>query len=159
VRSLGDELRWDFARGVVTVNTPRAQGATGFLRAAGRIELADIVIESENEYGTFLAVSLDGEPLRSSRNILLQTGTRDQPYGFRTEPARDGFERITHLGGYPLNVEKIRMQVILKIPGERVVRVLDENGYPRETRAETTTDSGGRLRIRLPEDSIYSVVR
>ena len=159
VRSLTDELRWDFGRGVVTVNTPRAQGATGFLRAAGRIELADIVLESDNEYGTLLAVSLDGEALRDSRKILLQAATRDRPYGFRTEPAGEGFERITRLGGHPLNVENIRMSVTITVAGEREVLVLDENGYPSDTPVETATDAEGRLRIRLPENSLYTVVR
>jgi len=79
VRSMTGELAWDFGKGVVTVNTPRAQGATGFLKDAGRIELADIAIEAGNEYGTILAVSLDGLPLKASKRILLQAATWDQP--------------------------------------------------------------------------------
>lgn len=159
VRSLHNELRWDFANGVVMVNTPRAQGASGFLRAAGRMEFADVILESDNEYGTLLAVSLDGEPLRSSRNILVQTATRDQPFGFRTEPAPDGFARITHLGGYPLNVEKIRMHITLKGAGARTVRILDENGHLTDRIPQMETDQTGRLRIRLPEDVIYTLIR
>jgi len=159
VRSLTDELRWDFARGVVSVNTPRAQGATGFLRDAGLVELQDIILESQNEYGTLLVVSLDGEPLRNSRNILVQAATRDHPYGFTTETIDGGFQRITRLGSYPLNVEHIHMQITLKAAGERTVIVLDENGYPTARLPETDRDNEGRFRIRLPQDSLYIVIR
>jgi len=159
VRSLTDELRWDFTRGVVTVNTPRAQGATGFLRDVGLVELRDITLESQNEYGSLLVVSLDGEPLRNSRDILVQAATRDHPYGFATETVEDGFQRITRLGSYPLNVENIHMQITLKTAGARTVTVLDENGYPTDRIAETDKDHEGRLRIRLPQDSLYIVIR
>ena len=54
-----------------------------------------------------LVVSLDGLPIRESRKIFLQAATRDKPHGYRTESIGDGFERITHPGGYPLNVENI----------------------------------------------------
>jgi hypothetical protein len=159
VRSMTGELQWNFGGGVVTVNTPRAQGAAGFLGAAGRIELADMVLESENEYGTLLAVSLDGKALSESGRILLQAATRDKPYGFRTEAVEGGFERITHPGGYPLNVEKIQARVILKNSGGRSVTVLDENGYPAERQAETLTDPDGHLHIRFPEETLYLLVK
>lgn len=159
VRSLTGELHWDFAAGVVTVNTPRAQGASGFLREAGRIDLDDIVIEFDNAYGTLLAVSLDGEPLRSSRKILIQTATRDQPYGFLTEPAGDGFERIVRLGGYPLQVENIQVRIALKRPGMPEGIVLDENGYPTDRELELEEDAQGRVWIRLPENLIYTLLR
>jgi len=158
VRSLNGELHWDFGKGVVTVNTPRAQGATGFLGAAGRVELADIMLESDNEYGTLIAVSLDGEPLRDSRRILVQAATRDQPHGFETEPADDGFERITRLGGYPLNVKKIQARITLGNPEDRGVKVLDENGYPVEGKLEWQNDSEGRSYFHFPEDAIYVVI-
>lgn len=106
-----------------------------------------------------MAVSLDGEPLRTSHTILLQAATRDQPHGFETEAVDGGFQRITHLGAYPLNVEEIQMQITLKISGVRTVVVLDENGYPTDRAPETSTDSEGRMVIRLPRDSLYTVLR
>lgn len=156
VRSLTGELAWDFGRGVVTANTPRAQGATGFLKAAGRIELADIAIEAGNEYGTLLAVSLDGLPLRTSKRILLQAATWDQPHGFATRKQGE-YERITSLGGYPLNVEKIDMRITLKNPAGRTAAVLDENGYPTKRRAQAEARDGA-LAIRLPQDAIYTLL-
>lgn len=159
VRSLTGELQWDFSKGVVTVNTPRAQGATGFLRAAGRLELGDIIIESQNAYGTLLAVSLDGEPLRTSQRILLQAATWDRPYGFTTTPESEGFQRITHLGGYPLNVENIQANIILKAPGTRSAHILDENGYPTGKQPSASTTPEGHLLIQLPPDSLYTIIQ
>lgn len=156
VRSMTGELAWDFGRGVVTVDTPRAQGATGFLQDAGRLELSDIVIEVGNRYGTILVVSLDGQPLRTSARMLVQTATWDQPYGFATQPQGE-YERITGLGGYPLNVEKIEMRVAIRGAAGKTARVLDENGYSTQRRAATRAWSAG-LSIVLPEDAIYTLV-
>ncbi|MBM4040397.1 MAG: hypothetical protein FJ290_17965 [Planctomycetes bacterium] len=156
VRSMTGELAWDFGKGVVTVNTPRAQGATGFLKAAGRIELADIALEAGNDYGTLLAVSLDGQPLKASKRILVQAATWDQPYGFETRKQGD-YERITSLGGYPLNVEKVDVRLTLKSGAGRTAAVLDENGYPTKRRAQAEAKDGA-LVIRLPEDAIYTLV-
>jgi hypothetical protein len=161
VRSMTGELAWDFGKGVVTVDTPRAQGATGFLKEAGRIELSDVVIEAGNGYGTVLVVSLDGQPLRTSARILVQTATWDQPYGFETQKQGE-YERITKLGGYPLNVEQIEMRVAIRGAAGKTARVLDENGYPTQRRAPGGVWRGGRtiggLTILLPENAIYTLV-
>ncbi|MFW5682274.1 MAG: hypothetical protein ACOC1G_04635, partial [Phycisphaeraceae bacterium] len=106
VRSMTDELTWNADAGVMTVDTPTAQGAWGFLRDAGSIELGDVTIRSGNRYASVVAVSLDGRPLAESKRILIQTGTWDRPFGFTTEPAGE-YRRITHLGGYPLNVRRV----------------------------------------------------
>jgi hypothetical protein len=156
VRSMTGELAWDFGKGVVTVDTPRAQGATGFLKEAGRIELSDVVIEAGNGYGTVLVVSLDGQPLRTSARILVQTATWDQPYGFETQKQGE-YERITKLGSYPLNVEQIEMRVAIRGAAGKTAHVLDENGYPTQRRAPTNAWSDG-LAIQLPNDAIYTLV-
>jgi hypothetical protein len=159
VRSSTDELHWDFGKGIMTINTPLAQGATGFLAEAGRIELADIVIESENEYGSILVISLDGKPLRESENILIQCATEDRPYGFDTEASNDSVHTIRELGGYPLNVRMIEASVRLKQGGDLTEAVvLDGNGYPTDQKAVTLAE-GGSLRIQLPENSLYTQVR
>ncbi len=155
VTSLTGEVAWDYGHGVVTIDSPRAQGAGGFLAEMGRIELADIAIESDNEYGTILAVSLDGEPLARSRRILIQAGTEDKTHGFRTEPQGTGFERIVALGGHPLIVREVDAIVELKADSPITATVLDHNGYRTSRRADATEADGGILRITLPSDSLY----
>jgi hypothetical protein len=156
VKSLTGELSWDYGVGLTRVSTPRAQGACGFLKAAGPVDLGQVTVRSANEYGTVLVVSLDGKPLTDSARILVQAGTWDQPYGFKTRPAGE-YERIVELGGYPLNVRKISASVVLKGVKGKTAVVLDENGYRTERRARTEAGPGG-LVVHLPEDALYTIV-
>jgi len=155
VRSLTGELTWNYDTGLVTIDTPRAQGATGFLKDAGRIELGDVVIESANEYGSILVVALDGKPIAESQQVLVQTATEDRPHGFTTE-SRGEYLRITDVGGGPLNVKRIDATVTVH-SGGNAARVLDGNGNPTDRRAESAAADGG-LRITLPADAIYTLI-
>jgi hypothetical protein len=156
VRSTTGQIQWNAADGVVRLNTPRAQGAWGFLGQAGRIELEDIAIECDNEYGSVLAIALDDKPLSRSDRILIQTGTWDQPFGFKTEKVGK-FQRITNLGGYPLNVRQIKARVTIATEADEAV-VLDGNGYPT-SRAVALEKRGQKRRLTLPADAIYTVLR
>ncbi len=154
ITSITNELHWDYGNGIVTVNTPRAQGAGGFLNKGGTIKVGDISITCDNEYATVLAVALDDKPLKSSKKILVQVGTWDLPYGFQTEP--DGpYQKITNLGGYPLNVKRVQCSITL--PSGKTATVLDENGYRTDRKAKTAI-SGGAFQVTLPEDSLYTVI-
>jgi hypothetical protein len=153
VTSANGELAWDHGRGVVTVDAPRCQGATGFLSRAGRIELGDVVIESENEYGSILVVPLDEVPLSDSRRILIQAVTEEKPNGWRT----DG-DRIADLGGYPLMVRDVRARVTFrKGTWLEKVLVLDAHGHERERLAPW--EAGKDRVLELPRDALYTVVR
>jgi hypothetical protein len=157
VRSLTGEVTWRFADGVAVIDTPRAQGACGFLKHAGPIELGDIAIESGNEYGSILVVSLDGEPLATSRRILIQAGTQDRTYAYRTEAVKDGNVRIVDTGTYPLMVQRIDAAVTLKGP-VREAEALDGNGDPTgDSIPPEATNKGSR--IRLPSDRLYTLAR
>ncbi|MHC4506258.1 MAG: hypothetical protein ACYTFI_23430, partial [Planctomycetota bacterium] len=153
VRSVTGELAWDYGRGVVTVDAARCRGAVGFLGKAGRVELGEVAIECANEYASVLVVSLDGKPLSSSRKILVQAVTEDKPYGFSVEGGK-----VAELGGYPMNVRRISATVTLHRAGRlREAVVLDANGYARGK--AKATRAGGHLRIELPSDALYTVVR
>ena len=155
INSTTGELSWDYGKGYATVNTPTAQGATGFLGKAGKIELADVTIESQNEYGTILVVSLDGKPIKESKKVLVQAGTEDRPYGFKTKP-KGKYESITNLGSYPLNVKLIKAKVTIDSSADKAT-VLDENGY-RTDRKVTSSGSKGGVILTLPEDSLYTII-
>ncbi len=151
VKSMTDQLQWDYGKGIVTVSTPHAQGAAGFLSKTPNINLPDIQISCENEYASILAVSLDDQPLDASKKILLQIATEDMPYGFKTQ--KDGqYQRITDLGGYPLNVRNIKATVTFKNPQFKAT-VLDGNGY--KTDQTIHSPDGG---IILPPDAIYILI-
>jgi hypothetical protein len=155
VTSLTGELEWDYGAGLVRVNAACSQGAAGFLGEAGRIALRDVSIECENEYGTVLVVSLDGRPIAESRRVLIQAMTETQPYGFKTEG-----NRITAMGGGPLEVKRIAARVTLRMGAGRLrVRALDGNGCALEKSEAALSQNGdGTTAISLDPTAIYHVV-
>lgn len=156
VNSMTDELSWHYGDGYMTINTARAQGACGFLKKVGKIELQDIVIESENDYGSILVISLDGKPLTESKSILVQAATEDKTYGFTTKEGKDGYKTITRLGGYPLNVRPVAGSVTIKRGDLKQATVLDGNGVATDKEADTK--AGSTLRISLPAEQLYTWV-
>jgi hypothetical protein len=144
VTSATGELRIVRAPGLFTVNAPRAQGAAGFLEKAGRIALADVVIECASEYASIVVVPLDDAPIASSGRLLVQMGTMARPYGWKEEPVRfnrnlgdpkapddlvDG-QRITDLGGPHWNVAAMDARIFVRNPALRRAQALDANGMP-----------------------------
>ena len=53
IRSSTGELVWNYKSEVCTMDAPKAQGVTGFLkRNGGRFNLTDVRIQSDNDYAT-----------------------------------------------------------------------------------------------------------
>jgi len=153
VKSMTGQLLWDYGRGLVTINAPAAQGATGFLAKAGPVELADIAVSSANEYGSVLVVSMDSRPLATSARILVQVMTEDTNCGWTTRDS-GGTKTITDLGGPPIIVRNVEGTVTIKRPDAASLKVtaLDANGYKRQE------VPGGAAAIRLLPDCLYYVV-
>jgi hypothetical protein len=169
VRSATGEITWDYGSGLVTVNTPCAQGATGFLAKAGRIELGDIALQSGNEYGTVLVVSVDGKPLSESGRILLQVMTEEKNYGWSTQPSRAKLVKwprtappvdclkITDLGEGPIQVRRFDGTVTLRRPDADTlkVRAVDVNGYSIR---QLPAGEDGLLTVSLLPDCLYYII-
>jgi hypothetical protein len=160
IANTNGQLVWDYGTGIAKVNTPTSQGACGFLAGAGTrgVILDDVAINARNEYASIVAVSLDGAPLAESERILIQAGTPDKPYGFETVPAGEGGQRITSVGGYPLNVERVQATITLRGMAGREVVALDELGYPTD-KPVNARDAGDNLVIDFPADTLYLLVR
>jgi hypothetical protein len=157
IKSATGELLWDYGKGVASLNTALSQGAAGFLGKAGEVKLKDVSITCSNEYACVIVTSLDGQPIATSKKILIQAMTEERPYGFN---AKNG--RITDLGGAPFGIRKINVEVTLKLkgPGRPVVKSLDENGYARKKKVKTEGNGTSKpLVIQLAEDAIYHIVR
>jgi hypothetical protein len=152
IRSVTGELLWDYAVGLVTLNAPAAQGATGFFRSAGPVETDNLRIESGMEYGAVVLVALDGEPLKRSDRMLLQVMSENKNYGYHSE-WQDGTRRIASLGAAPIVVRNLSGTVRIVRPdaGSLQVTALDLNGYPRET-------IGSAEPIHLREDILYYLI-
>ncbi|WOD38422.1 hypothetical protein [Nodosilinea sp. E11] len=136
VTSITQEITWDYGRGLCWLNSPKAQGVTGFLQAAGPLELTDIAVSSGNHYATVLAVSMDDQPLDRSRQILLQVGTTARPTGWSQTPVQwqeddgtthRGYE-VTDYGKAPWQISNADVNLTLRNPAITEAQVLDMNG-------------------------------
>lgn len=163
VKSLTGELELNHGIGVCRVNAPKAQGATGFLAKAGKIDLDALTIESTNSYATILAVPLDDADLKTSGKIFLQITTICRPFGWKDEPAEykdkdrsfRGF-KIIDTGTPPWNVWNTDATVTFKNAKLKKATLLDSNGYPvEEIKGET---SGGAFKLKLPAKAMYVVI-
>jgi len=153
VTSSTGELKLDYSKGLLTVNAPQAQGLSGCLRAVGRIDTKDLSFESEMELGHVVAVSLDNQPLTTSRKILLQVMSEEKASDFHTEPVTEGVKRITNIGKDPWLVRELSGTVTLKRADAYQLKVtaLDFNGYAGE-------HCGTAERIRLRPTTLYYLI-
>jgi hypothetical protein len=151
---------------VLTIDAPAAQGAAGFLGAAGPRTLTDVSIDARNEYGSVLVVALDGRPLKSAARLLVQVVSEDRSWGWRTKPVRVEFEKgqgavdaqeITSLGGPPVLVRNLEGRVTLRRSDAETLAVtaLDFNGYARQPLGR---GRDGEVRIDLLKDCLYYLI-
>jgi hypothetical protein len=153
VTSSTGELRLDYGKGLLRIESPRAQGLSGALKAAGPTELPGLSISSDLELGHILAVPLDDQPLATSSRILLQVMSEEKPSDFTTEPAEAGHQRIANIGRDPWLVRTLQGTVRFKRPDAAQLKVtaLDINGY----RAGSVGDAA---EIRLQPRTMYYLI-
>ncbi len=156
VKSITGEIEWDYVNGMVKLTNPYVQGACGFLKQAGSIDLGDVSIQSQNDFGVVMVVALDDKPLKESKKILIQTATDDRTYGFKLKDLGDGRTEIIDVGQPPLMVTNIKASVTIKNRVGCKVDVLNQAGYPRGDQAQTSADQGS-TKISLPQDTIYTL--
>lgn len=160
IASVTGELLWDYGKGVVSMNAPKAQGAAGFLGSQGPVELNDMVIRMKNDYGTVMVVPLDDKPLAQSQRILIQCMTIDQLYGWRaSEPGGLG-GTVENVGSAPWGVETYQVSVSFKGAAFQSATVIacDENGYPTDKETQTIR-TPGQLTININASAAYTVVK
>jgi len=135
VTGSNEELRLDYDHGVLQINAPGAQGVSGALKLAGPAHLKDITITSDLELGHIIAVSLDGQPLLTSKRILLQVMSEEKETNHQTDPASPASKRIVSIGSDPWQVRELQGRVRFRRPDAAQLNVtaLDFNGYPVES--------------------------
>jgi hypothetical protein len=159
IRSNTGELLMDYGKGLCTLNAPRAQGITGFLKKVGTFQLADVTIASGNDYATVLAVSMDQRPLKTSRRVLVQVGTIQRPTGWQTRPVKVGKqegEQIVNYGKAPWQIVKGDVTVTIRNRGLKTAIVLDANGMSAGTVPLEAAVSGRTFKF--PPDAMYVVL-
>lgn len=167
VRSITNQLELDYGTGLCTLNAPKAQGATGFLKQAGAIELDTITIEAQNEFATVLMVSMDGKKLADSQRVLLQITTQCRPYGWKSSPTtfkskdkKNTFQgyRIEDTGASPWNVVNTKLSVQIENPNLTQATLLDLNGYPIQDAKVQAIRTNGSLKVTPPAESMYLIL-
>jgi hypothetical protein len=139
VRSSTKQLSLDYDKGLLVINAPAAQGASGNLQAGGKLALKDFTLESGLENGHVILVALDGEPLGQSQRMLLQVMSEEKTSGFATEDAGHGVKKITNIGRDPWRVKHLQGKLRFKAPPGLKIQPLDFNGQPSGA-ASTATE-------------------
>ena len=167
IRSVTGQLAWHYRDEFATMDSPKAQGVTGFLsrNQNGIYNLSDVTIESSNDYATVNVVSLDDQPLADSERILVQVVTVNRLTGYETKPAtftvgkgKGAYtvkgEQIVRIGQPPFRIANTQVTLSIENPNLNEAVVLDINGYPR---GEPVRVVDGRFT--MPENAIYAVFR
>ncbi len=164
VGSVTGEIQLDYGDGLFTLNAPKAQGASGFLRKHGDIALADVTIHSGNDYATVAVVAMDNQPLGASKRILAQVGTYVRPAGwqsraadFKSDDGKQTFHgyEIVNTGSSPWQIQNTDVTLTLKNQALTKAIVLDTAGYPVKELA--LKRSAGAVSLALPADAMYVV--
>lgn len=152
VRSSNGQIILDYGRGLMAINTPKAQAAVGALNTVPKVTLADLQIESDLELGAVVAVALDNQPLATSLRILLQVMSEETNNNFETVEQGD-VKRITSIGQNPWLVKNIQGTVRFKRSDAASSRVtaLDGNGDPIK-------EVGYATEIELLPDVLYYLI-
>jgi hypothetical protein len=164
IRSSTGQLLWNYGIGLCLMDAPKAQGVTGFLKAAGgRFQLKDTLIESQNEYATVSVVCMDDQPLTRSRRILVQVGTTARLTGWEDKDAEFTFEeqtirgrQIVNTGKPPWQIENTRVKITIANPTLGKATRLDVSGYPAEE--VPVRRSEGTSTVELPSNAMYLVL-
>jgi hypothetical protein len=102
------ELSWDTKEGVLSMTSPRFQGAVGFI-GGRRLALGDFTLEMAKrpEFSAVSLCPLDGRPLKESKRILLTLAGRAEDTGQSWEEGSEGDFAATS-GERPVLAEPVR---------------------------------------------------
>jgi len=166
VKSVTGQIELNHKVGLCTVNAPKFQGVSGFLKeAGGRFSFDDVTIESENEYATIIATAMDpGAPgLAESAKVLVQVGTVCRPTGwqvrdteFEANSRKVKGKQIVEAGGPPWRIVNTKATVTAKNSKLSRATLVNESGYA--TKEIATERSGGGIKVKLPANAMYVIL-
>jgi hypothetical protein len=165
IKSDTGEILADPDKGFVTVDSPFAQGVTAFFDRKRTFKLTDVSFASGNDYGAALVVSMDGKPIKTSKKVLVQFGTRSRPTGWVEKPTTisleggkttPGFE-VVSFGKAPWQVLNADLRVDIVNPKITKGSVLDSNGNAVGSVQLHKTPNG--VRFQFPTNALYVVLQ
>ncbi|MBT3201708.1 MAG: hypothetical protein HN350_17540 [Phycisphaerales bacterium] len=166
VKSITGQIELDYATGLCKVDAPKAQGVTGFLKAAGgKIKLSDVTIESGNDYAAVTVVPLDDKPIASSKKLLVQIGTTqrmtgwaDRKINFKSKDGKKTFSgrEIVSVGAPPWRIANTQATITVTNPHLTQAALLDTAGH-----AAAKVDvkrTGAKLTVKCPQTTIWLIL-
>jgi hypothetical protein len=164
IQSITGEISWDYGKGVCILNSPKAQGATGFLKSVGTIALKDGSITADNDYATVAIAAMDNQTISQSQKILVQVGTIARSTGWKQKIAQwvdqsgqshQGFE-ILDYGHAPWAIAKNHLSITINNPGLTKATILDMNGMATKNLAIERNNTG--ISFSFPQSSKYVIL-
>ena len=163
VRSNTGELTFNFGEGFCLLNAPKAQGVAAFFQNRKSFTTADVQIESANDYGTVMIVSMDDKPIRESSKLLVQVTTQCRPTGWQEKPVTiklkegtfAGFE-VVDFGKSPWQVTRAKVTLTIANSVISKATTLDANGNPAGP--AKLAKVGDKVQLTFPEDALYVVL-
>lgn len=124
--------------GHFTVNTPRTQAVVGFTHGKA-VQLADVAVRTQTPYAVIYVTSLDGQPIATSKHLLITTIARARNTGMKLV----GGELLAQ-GTGPILMEPVACELMMKRTGTPKVYVLDHDGRRTE---KTVSPTGNRMKL------------
>lgn len=157
VTASSKQLKLDWGKGVLTIDAPQAQGASGNLAAAGEIKLTDVTITVPRDVAHVVLVSTDGQPIAKSKKLLLQVMTEEKATGFRSEVVEGRKQRIVSIGESPWLVKKLEGSVKLNRADAATLKVTPLDQYGEPIASSNTKLAAKELELQ-PDTVYYSII-
>ncbi|MCL2625174.1 MAG: hypothetical protein FWD31_16055, partial [Planctomycetaceae bacterium] len=125
--------------GLMGIRTPRTQAVVGFTGMVTNVLLNDMIIETETPYAAIYVTSLDDEPIKTSKRLLVTTIGRVR----NTDMKLIGGTLIER-GKGPMMMEPVVCELSIFHDGTPTVHILDHDG--RRT-GKTLPAVGGRIQL------------
>jgi len=106
-----DGLKWDRARGLITLDTDCTAAVAGFPGKCGQIAFKHCTIASRTPFAAIWVSSLDGKPIPESRHLLITANARAENSGTVYNAGRNALK--SH-GQGPILLEPVRGSVLIK---------------------------------------------
>jgi len=128
--------------------------------------MPDVNLVSSSHYASVLVVAMDGEPLKTSKKVLVQVGTTAWPTGWQEKEATwksgnkdlKGYE-VVSTGKNPWQIVNTDLSVTIRNAGLKKATVLNANGEAVGTVPVSSVKGDGILILRLPANAMYVVLQ
>lgn len=159
-----NQLVLNYKDGTCVLNAPQAQGFAAQGNGRRLIKTTDVTALMQSSFGSLMVVSLDGQPVATSKKVLVQFTTKARPKGWQEKPTKikldggleaDGFE-IVNVGKAPWVLENPGLNVTINNSGLTKATILDSNMVAAGSIGLTKVDKG--VRFDFPVGTLYVVL-